>query len=339
MSVRMRILAVAGACALALAVALAFILLESERALHKRIHLAAPVLFDIAPGSNLWRVALALEAEGFLTHHLFLVIRGRLDGSAGAIKAGTYEIRSGDTPASLLADFARGRTKVFQVTFIEGSRFSDMRQVLAAQPRLRQLTAGKTDEQVMDALGQPGAAPEGRFFPSTYHYEAGTSDLALLARALRRMDEVLAQEWRQRQPDLPYTSPYEALIMASIVEKETARADERSAIAGVFVRRLLRGMKLQTDPTVIYGLGKDFDGDLRSADLVRDTPYNTYTRAGLPPTPIAMPGAASIAAALRPAAGEALYFVAKGDGSHHFSASLREHDLAVRQYQLGRNAR
>ena len=325
---------VAAAVVLALAVAVT----ESARAMKAPIRLTAPVLFEIAPGSNLSAVARALEAEGYLTHHLFLEIRARLDGSARAIKAGTYEIRDGATPADLLADFTQGRTKVFEVTFIEGSRFSDLRHVLAMQARLRQLTAGKTDQQVMDALGLPGEAPEGRFFPSTYHYEAGSTDLALLERALRRMQEILDERWQKRQADLPYNSPYEALIMASIVEKETGRADERRAIAGVFVRRLVKGMKLQTDPTVIYGLGSDFDGDLRSADLVRDTPYNTYTRQGLPPTPIAMPGAASIEAALDPAAGSALYFVAKGDGSHHFSASLREHDLAVRQYQLNHRA-
>jgi UPF0755 protein len=309
---------------------------ESDRVLHTPLALPAPVLFTIAPGMNLGQVARALEAEGWVRHHRLFELHAHLVGRARAIRAGTYEIHPGDTAAGLLARFAAGDTKVFAVTFIEGSTFRDFRRVLARQPYVRRTIQTLPDAEVMLMLGVPERSPEGSFFPSTYHYEAGTTDLALLERARLRMDAVVAAAWERRAPDLPYTDPYEAVIMASIIEKETGRAEERREIAGVFVRRLARGMKLQTDPTVIYGLGAEFDGNLRSADLVRDTPYNTYVRHGLPPTPIAMPGKDAIEAALDPAPGESLYFVAKGDGSHHFSASLREHTLAVRQYQLGR---
>jgi UPF0755 protein len=186
----------------------------------------------------------------------------------------------------------------------------------------------------MAALGMSGQRAEGQFFPSTYHFKAATTDLELLRRTYRRMQTELNSAWARRAAQLPYKSPYEALIMASIIEKETARAEERPAIAGVFVRRLAKGMKLQTDPTVIYGLGNAYNGDLRRADLERDTPYNTYTRSGLPPTPIALAGAAALGAAVAPAAGNALYFVARGDGTHQFSANLSEHDDAVRKFQL-----
>jgi UPF0755 protein len=208
--------------------------------------------------------------------------------------------------------------------------------VLAADDRVRTTLDGLEPPAIMAALGLEPRHPEGLFFPSTYRFDDGDSDADILRRAYRRMQRVLDDAWAKRDPELPYATPYEALIMASIVEKETGQADEREAIAGVFVRRLRRGMKLQTDPTVIYGLGAAFDGNLRRADLRRDTPYNTYTRHGLPPTPIALPGAAAIEAALHPADGKALYFVAKGDGSHHFSDSLRQHNNAVRRYQLKR---
>jgi UPF0755 protein len=210
-----------------------------------------------------------------------------------------------------------------------------MRAGLDAEPALIHTLAALDDDSVLARLGLDAPSPEGLFFPATYHYEDGDSDLDILARAARRMQKELDTAWQGRRDGLPYTSPYEALIMASIIEKETGRAEERARIGGVFVRRLQRGMKLQTDPTVIYGLGTGFDGNLRRADLRRDTPYNTYVHHGLPPTPIAMPGADAIAAALDPAPGSALYFVAKGDGAHHFSNSLREHNAAVRRYQLG----
>ena len=236
----------------------------------------------------------------------------------------------------MLEAFRTGDTKTFDVTFIEGSRFADMRRVLAAQPHLLHTIEDKSDEELMAELGVPEIPAEGMFFPSTYRYEAGSRDIELQARACTQLQEILNREWEERAEDLPYASPYDALIMASIIEEETGRAQERREIAGVFVRRLKRGMKLQTDPTVIYGLGKAFDGNLRRADLEGDTPYNTYTRSGLPPTPIALPGADAIAAALDPAPGKALYFVARGDGTHQFSKTLNEHNVAVHRYQLRR---
>ena len=205
--------------------------------------------------------------------------------------------------------------------------------MLDAERNVAHTLTGRSDEEVMQALGLGGQAAEGQFFPSTYHFKANASDRALLARAYRRMQKLLAVAWARRDQQLPYNSPYDVLIMASIVEKETALATERPAIAGVFVRRLKAGMKLQTDPAVIYGLGASYAGNLRRADLERDTPYNTYTRLGLPPTPIALPSAAALDAAVAPADGKALYFVARGDGSHQFSASLAQHDEAVRRYQ------
>lgn len=309
---------------------------ESTRVLARPLALDAPRIFTIASGSSVAAVARQLNTEGWLPEPRLLTWRARVDGRARALKAGTYEAVPGDTLDSLLARIVAGQTKRFAVTFIEGCRFADMRATLAAAPYLVHTLDDADDPSLAADLGLPTSRPEGWFFPATYDYEAGTEDRAILRRAHRRMTEELARQWEARAADLPLQSPYEALVLASIIEKETGAAAERAEIAGVFARRLQRGMRLQTDPTVIYGLGTDFDGDLRRADLTRDTPYNTYTRAGLPPTPIAMPGAAALAAAVQPAAGEALYFVARGDGRHHFSGSLGEHNAAVRRYQLER---
>ena len=220
------------------------------------------------------------------------------------------------------------------MTFVEGCRFTDMRRLLARQPYLTRTLPRLSDAEVMDALALEAPSLEGLFYPATYAYEDGARDLDILARAARRMNDVLHTAWQERAADLPYQAPYQALVLASIVEKETGLASERADVAGVFVRRLRIGMKLQTDPTVIYGLGEDFTGRLRRADLQRDHPHNTYVHAGLPPTPIAMPGRAAIEAALHPADGDALYFVARGDGGHQFSRSLDEHNAAVRRFQL-----
>ncbi|MEQ8495520.1 MAG: endolytic transglycosylase MltG, partial [Gammaproteobacteria bacterium] len=298
---------------------------ETRRVMRAPIALEAPVLLRIAPGTSVTSLARRLEQRGWLPDYRLFVLSARLDDLAHRIQAGTYEILPGDSLADFLAAIVAGRTKIFAVRFIEGSRFRDMRAVLAAAPRLRHELDGLPDAEVLARLDIDAASPEGLFFPATYHFEDATRDLDILARAARRMQEELSRAWQQRREGLPYATPYEALIMASIIEKETGRADERARIGGVFVRRLERGMKLQTDPTVIYGLGDAFDGNLRRADLRRDTPYNTYLHRGLPPTPIAMPGAAALAAALDPAPGSALYFVAKGDGAHHFSDSLGEH--------------
>ena len=308
---------------------------EIARVFAAPLVLDAPRLVTIAPGTGLEDIARQLEAEGWISDARLLSLRARYDGTARKVKAGTYEARPGDTLDRLLARMIAGQTKVFHITFIEGCTFADMRRVLADAPHLRHTLRGLEPPPIMAALGiTEVAALEGQFFPDTYAYAAGTRDLEILRRAHQRLRELLDDLWQDRAENLPYRSPYEVLIMASIIEKETGRAEERAAIAGVFTRRLVLGMKLQTDPTVIYGLGSAFDGDLRRADLARDTPYNTYTRSGLPPTPIAMPGGHALAAALAPAPGSALYFVAKGDGAHHFSDTLTEHNAAVRRYQL-----
>ena len=294
----------------------------------------APLLFTVAVGSDLGQVAASLEHTGLVSHHAYFEWYARWAGVAGALQAGTYEVLPQDTATDVLAKIVAGRTKTFTITFVEGTRFSDLRRVLDAHAYVAHKFAKRSDDEVMTALGMAGQPAEGQFFPSTYHFKAATTDLELLKRAYRRMQTQLSTTWGRRAAQLPYNSPYEVLIMASIVEKETARAEERPAIAGVFVRRLEKGMKLQTDPTVIYGMGHAYNGNLRRADLERDTPYNTYTRSGLPPTPIALPGAAALDAVVMPASGNALYFVARGDGTHQFSASLAEHDDAVRRFQL-----
>ena len=307
---------------------------ESRVAMRTASAVNHAVLFTVPAGADLGQVAARLFDAGLVSHRAYFEWRVRWAGSAAALQAGTYEVEAGDTPADLLAKIISGRTKTFAITFVEGTRFSQLRQVLDAHAYVVHSLAGRSDAEVMDALGLRGQAAEGWFFPSTYHFKAATTDLSLLKRAHERMQKLLDDAWQRRHAQLPYKTPYEALIMASIVEKETGRAEERAAIAGVFVRRLASGMKLQTDPTVIYGMGDAYAGNIRRADLERDTPYNTYTRKGLPPTPIALPGAAALEAALAPAPGTALYFVARGDGSHQFSSTLSEHDDAVRRFQL-----
>jgi UPF0755 protein len=235
-----------------------------------------------------------------------------------------------------LQKLARGEESLRALTLVEGWNWRQVRAALVREEFLRQDSAALSDEALMAALGKPGVAPEGRFFPDTYTYAKGSSDIAVLRRAVHAMDRRLQQVWEMRSADLPLRSPEDALVLASIVEKETGRASDRAQISGVFINRLRIGMPLQTDPTVIYGLGEAFDGNLRRSHLRADTPWNTYTRNGLPPTPIAMPGKASMMAAVQPATTPALYFVAKGDGSSHFSASLDEHNRAVNRYQRGR---
>ncbi|MFZ3125328.1 MAG: endolytic transglycosylase MltG, partial [Acidovorax sp.] len=259
----------------------------------------------------------------------------RFSGQDRAIKAGNYEIPPGTTPIGLLQKLARGEEALRAFTLVEGWNWRQVRQALAREEQLQHDAATLTDEALMAQLGRPGVHPEGRFFPDTYAYAKGSSDIALLRRALHAMDRHLVAAWAQRAADTPLKSADEALILASIVEKETGKASDRGRIASVFTNRLRAGMLLQTDPTVIYGLGEKFDGNLRRRDLQTDQPWNTYTRAGLPPTPIAMPGKASLLAAVQPDPTGALYFVAKGDGTSHFSASLQEHNRAVNRYQRG----
>ena len=293
-------------------------------------------VFEVRRGQSLKAIARALAAEGVLERPRFLVWLGISRGVAGRIQAGEYRIEPGTRPGELLQRLVEGKVLLHPLTIVEGWTFAQMRAHLARQPFLRHTLEGASPEVVMQRIGHPGIHPEGRFLPDTYHFPRGTSDVECLKRAYAAMEAFLAEAWAERDPGLPLETPYEALILASIIEKETAVPEERPLIAGVFVRRLQRGMRLQTDPTVIYGLGEAFDGNIRYRDLRRDTPYNTYTRAGLPPTPIALPGREAILAALHPAPGDALYFVARGDGTHEFSATLEAHNRAVRKYQLKR---
>lgn len=305
--------------------------------LHQPLPMAGnePLELAIEPGTTPRGVARDAVAAGVRTDPLFLYAWFRFSGQDRLIKAGNYEIPPGTTPRGLLAKLVRGEEALRALTLVEGWNFRQVRQALAGDDQLKPDSKGLTDEALMAQLGRPGVAPEGRFFPDTYTYAKGSSDLAVLRRALHAMDRKLEAAWNQRAADTPLKSADEALVLASIVEKETGRASDRAQIAGVFANRLRVGMLLQTDPTVIYGLGEKFDGNLRRRDLLADTPWNTYTRAGLPPTPIAMPGKASLLAAVQPERTKALYFVAKGDGTSHFSASLDEHNRAVNRYQRG----
>ena len=255
---------------------------------------------------------------------------------AGKLHAGEYALTPGITPRQLLADMAAGKVLQRNFTIVDGWTFAELRRALAQADVLQHDTSGLDDAAIMQRIGAGGEVPEGRFLPETYAYVKGDSELDILRRAHAAMERTLAALWAGRAPDLPLATPYEALILASIVEKETGRADERAKIAGVFVRRLENHMLLQTDPSVIYGMGARYDGNIRRSDLTADTPYNTYTRAGLPPTPIALPGKPAIEAALHPAAGDALYFVSRGDGSHVFSSTLAEHNRNVDCYQRKR---
>lgn len=296
---------------------------------------AETVDLSVEPGTSVRAVAQAVSDAGVQVNPALLYWWFRLSGEARQIKAGSYEIERGATPYSLLRKLVRGEESLRAVTLVEGWNFTQVRAALLKAEQLKPDTQGLAADLIMSSLGKPGVHPEGRFFPDTYTYAKGSSDLAVLKRAMRAMDKRLAAAWSQRLPDTPLKTPEQALILASIVEKETGRASDRAMIAGVFVNRLRLGMMLQTDPTVIYGLGEDFDGNLRRRHLQADTPWNTYTRSGLPPTPIAMPGKAALLAAVHPAPTKALYFVSRGDGSSQFSASLEEHNRAVNKYQRG----
>ena len=292
-----------------------------------------PLQFDIKAGSSLRSAAQQMTDAGALRHPGAFEVLGRVLGESGNIKAGNYEIDRALTPYALLRKITRGDYTLVAITFPEGWTFRQMRKALDENPAVKHETSGLKDAEILRRLAINEPSPEGWFFPDTYHFSHGTSDLRILRRAYRLMQAQLAAQWEQRAPGVPLATPYDALILASIVEKETGKAQERPLIAAVFSNRLRTGMKLQTDPTVIYGMGAAFDGNLRKRDLLTDTPYNTYTREGLPPTPIAMPGLASLAATLDPAKSDVLYFVARGDGSSHFSRSLADHDRAVTKYQ------
>lgn len=289
--------------------------------------------FQITPGNGMRAAAGEIVSAGVALDPWILIVLGKILRVEASIKAGSYEISRGVTPLELLKKLTRGDVTQTEIAFIEGWTFSQMRERLDAHPDIRHDSAGLPEAEIMRLIGASKGPAEGLFFPDTYLFAKQSRDLDLLARAYRTMQGHLSREWAVREAGLPYRDAYQALIMASIVEKETGRDLDRSQIAAVFVNRLRLGMILQTDPTVIYGLGAKFDGNLRKRDLLKDTPYNTYLRAGLPPTPIAMPGLASVHAALHPAQSQALYFVARGDGSSQFSRTLDEHNQAVLRYQ------
>lgn len=292
--------------------------------------------FSVDSGKSLQSVAERFADMGLVSDDRSFLVLARLLRASGKVKAGSYAVGATVTPYRLLDKIVRGEFAQAQLRFIEGWTFRQMRGALDQHPALKHETAGWTDARILERLDIGNGSSEGLFFPDTYYFAAGTSDLTILRQAYLRMRSKLEALWEQRAKGLPFSSPYDALILASIVEKETGRSDERDMVAAVFVNRLRRGMRLQTDPSVIYGMGQAFDGNLRWRDLKADNRYNTYTRPGLPPTPIAMPGEASIRATLNPAQSPVLYFVSRGDGSHQFSATLAEHNRAVDKYQRPR---
>ena len=302
--------------------------------LQRPLPLPAPTVeLSIEPGMVPRAVARAVREAGVDVHPDLLYAWFRLSGQGRKIKAGSYELERGITPQRLLDKLARGEEALRALTLVEGWNIRQVRAALAKGEQLKPDTRHLSDAELMKLLGREGQHPEGRFFPDTYTYSRGSSDVAVLKRAMRVMDKRLAEAWALRSPQAAVKTPEEALILASIVEKETGRAADRTLVSSVVNNRLRIGMPLQTDPTVIYGMGERFDGNLRKVDLQTDTPWNTYMRGGLPPTPIAMPGKESLLAAVQPAPGKFLYFVAKGDGTSHFSPSLDEHNRAVNRYQ------
>jgi UPF0755 protein len=307
-------------------------------ALEQPLNITQEELLDVPKGTTPTRTFYRLEADGVIKDAFWLRVYWRFNLPRQPLHSGEYRMLPGMTVEGLIDLWKRGEMVQYSVTLVEGWNFRQVRAALAKDEKLEQTIAGLSDSQVMEKLGHRGIFPEGRFFPDTYRFVRGMSDIDLLKKAYDRLDEVLAKEWDQRSADAPYTEPYQALIMASLVEKETGVPQERGQIAGVFVRRMAIGMLLQTDPTVIYGLGDRYSGKLTRAHLKEATPYNTYMISGLPPTPIAMVGREAIHAALNPVAGNSLYFVARGDGSHVFSDDLDAHNNAVREYQLKRRA-
>jgi len=296
---------------------------------------AASYAFEVRSGWPMATVARDLGAAGVLPQPWALTALARLRGVDRTIKAGSYEIDTGITLPQLLAKLTQGDVTQTSFVIVEGATFDDVKRALRGNPEVKNTVLDLPDDELAGRLGIAGGSPEGRLFPDTYFFAAGSTDVALLSRARRALDARLALAWEHRAPSLPFATPYDALILASIVEKETGRAVDRPLIASVLVNRLRKGMRLQTDPTVIYGMGARFDGDLRRRDLETDTPWNTYTRDGLPPTPIALPSQAAIDAVLNPPATEYLYFVSRGDGTSKFSTNLAEHNRAVAKFQKG----
>jgi len=306
--------------------------------LEQPLHVTQERLLDVPNGTNPNRMFYSMEREGLLDDAVWLRLYWRFNMAGTPLKTGEYRLTPGMTVEDLFDAWRRADVVQYNLTLVEGWTFRQVRSAIAKHEKLKHTLDGLSDSEVMDQLGHTGVFPEGRFFPDTYRFVRGMSDAELLQQAYMRLDDVLAKEWAERTTDLPYRDPYQALIMASLVEKETGIPQERGQIAGVFVRRLRLGMMLQTDPTVIYGMGERYNGRITRADLREPTPYNTYTMTGLPPTPIAMVGREAIHAALNPSDGTSLYFVARGDGSHVFSDDLDDHNSAVREFQLKRRA-
>ena len=294
----------------------------------------AAVRIEVEPGASVRTVLGRLETTGDVRNARAVEWYLRLHAVKPRMQSGAYELPAHASPAQILALFEEGKVILEQVTVVEGATFADFLDALEEHPRIAHTLSGKSPAEIMAALGHPGLAAEGEFFPDTYRFAANTTDVAILTLAYQSMQRALGVAWQERSPDLPLETPYQALILASMIEKEAALESERPLIAGVFVNRLRRGMRLQSDPTVVYGLGERYDGTIHTRDLLRDNPYNTYTREGLPPTPIALPGRESLRAAVQPAPTTALYFVATGlgDGAHHFSSTLQEHNSAVQTY-------
>jgi UPF0755 protein len=292
-----------------------------------------PIDFTIAPGSGVRGSAQQIASAGVPVNPVLLELVARLTGKSARLKAGSYELKPGTTPLKLIGQLVRGEFAQESLSIIEGWTLRQMRMAIAAHPALKHDTAGLSDHELLAKITPDFQKAEGLFFPDTYLFAKGSSDLQIYRQAHALMVKRLNEEWARRASGLPYKSPYEALIMASIIEKETGQKSERNMVAAVFVNRLKRGMLLQTDPTVIYGMGEKYQGNIRKRDLETDTPYNTYTRTGLPPTPIALPGTASLAAALNPARSDVLYFVSRGNGTSEFNNNLNDHNRAVNKYQ------
>ena len=320
---------------LLIAVVVAFVGYDYKQFINTPLNIKSSMQLDVTAGRSVKSIAAELANKGIISQPYYLVWYARHNNLAKRIQAGEYAIKNAVTPAQLLGILVNGKVKQYSFTIIEGWNVSQILAAIRKNNNIKHQLGTVSAENLMATLGQAtDLHAEGWLFPDTYYFVRGESDINILRRAHKAMQANLQQAWDNREKGLPYKTPYEALIMASIIEKETGRGDERQQIAGVFVRRLRKGMKLQTDPTVIYGIGESYDGNIRRRDLRKDTAYNTYTRKGLPPTPIAMPGRAAIEAALHPAKGKALYFVAKGDGSHVFSSTLQQHNEAVIKYQL-----
>jgi UPF0755 protein len=311
---------------------------QQNSALQQPLNLTQEKLLDVPSGSSPTGVLNRLQADGVIKDAFWLRLYWRFNLQGQSLHSGEYRMAPGMNAESLLDLWQKGEVVQYSVTLVEGWTFRQVRAALAKQVKLEQTASELSDTELMAKLGHPDVFPEGRFFPDTYRYVRGMTDVELLKQAYNRLDEVLQEEWEKRAADVPYTDPYQALIMASLVEKETGVPQERGQIAGVFVRRLQQGMLLQTDPTVIYGLGDRYSGKITRALLKEPTPYNTYVISGLPPTPISMVGREAIHAAMHPVAGNSLYFVARGDGSHVFSADLDAHNAAVKEFQLKRRA-